>query len=381
MNERIIKKQKLLIFHPVLASYRIDQFNLLSEEYDLEVVFLFDQMWNFNMDQKKIEEQCHFKISYLLQGPRYKGRLFRFGMYKKIRQFNPDIIVGYEYSFTIQYLLLLKSIGLIKQKIGSLIDDSLDICIKVQSKLRRVIRDASVKKLDFIVVMSDEVSNFHRQKFNITENRIVISPILQLPERLRRNSEIIDKIARSYIKEYDLQGKKVLLFVGRFIPEKALTLFIETISQHLYSSDEYLLVLVGDGEELSILKDIVRDNNLEEKVLFPGKFQAENLYAWYTAASGFVLPSLSETFGAVVNEALIFGLSVMCSKYAGASTLINHDNGLVFDPLNKDETVETLTYFLESVKPVENVSVAEKKPLLDDHRNVFFKEWRKLAYV
>ena len=60
------KKQKMLIFHPVLATYRIDQFNFLNEMYDLEVVFLFDQMWNFNIDQNKITDQCKFKTSYLL---------------------------------------------------------------------------------------------------------------------------------------------------------------------------------------------------------------------------------------------------------------------------------------------------------------------------
>ena len=90
-NINEIGKKKLLIFHPVLATYRIDQFNILNEIFDLEVVLLFDQMWNFNIDQNKYLNSCHFKYSYLLSGPRYKGRLFRFGMYKKIRQVDPDI--------------------------------------------------------------------------------------------------------------------------------------------------------------------------------------------------------------------------------------------------------------------------------------------------
>jgi len=52
--------------------------------------------------------------------------------------------------------------------------------------------------------------------------------------------------------------------------------------------------------------------------------EAQQLHAWYLCSSGFVLPSIYEPFGAVVDEALIFGLKVLCSKYAGSSYLINN---------------------------------------------------------
>lgn len=380
MGERIIKKQKMLIFHPVLATYRIDQFNLLDELFDLEVVFFFDQMTNFKMNQNFINKQCRFKFSYLLRGPKFKGRIFRFGIYRKINQFKPDIIIGYEYSLTMQYLILLKSLGLINQKLGSMIDDSLDICYSVQNKIRKVARDNTIKYFDFVVVLSNEVSEFHCKKFGLTNEKIIISPILQLPERLRRNTFEIENTAKTYIQNYDLAGKKILLFVGRFVPEKALTRFIQTISNHLYSSDDYKLVLVGDGEELDNLKRTVDQERLKDKILFPGKFESDELYAWYAAASGFVLPSISEAFGAVVNEALIFGLTVMCSQFAGASTLINNNNGIIFNPLNENETLERLKCFVSNIKPRDKISIADHPPLLNDHRIGFLEEWGKLAH-
>lgn len=382
MNEIInTKKMKMLIFHPVLATYRIDQFNFLNEIYDLEVVFLFDQMWNFRMDQNKISEQCKFKCSYLLSGPQYKNRLFRFGMYKKIKQIKPDIILGYEYSFTTQYLLLLKKLGIIKQRVGSFIDDSLDICLNVQSKARKYARNNSVNRLDFLVVMSGEVADFYCVNFNLEQENVIISPILQFPERLRRNPEVIENIAKDYIIEYNLKGKKVLLFVGRFIPEKALDLFIKTASHFFREKDDCLFIIVGEGSESENLKSIVTDEKLIDKVIFPGKFQFEKLYAWYLTSSGFVLPSLSETFGAVVNEALIFGLTVLCSKYAGASSLINTYNGHIFNPLDKSETLYKLELFYNQINPVDEVSLANKRSLIDDHRNNLIKEWGKLKCV
>ena len=380
MSVKNIKRQKMLIIHPVLATYRIDQFNLLNKMFDLEIVFLFDQMWNFKMNQNKIIEQCNFKSSYLLTGPRIKGRVFRFGILSKIRKHKPDIIIGYEYSFTTQYLILLKSLGLISQKIGSFIDDSLEICHKVQSKTRRVARNNSIHNLDFLIVMSKEVASFYKTKFKLDDNNIIVSPILQLSQRLRKESNEIEQIANKYLIKYNLNGKKVLLFIGRFISEKGLDLFINNISSMFTENEEFVFILIGDGPEINSLKAIVKHFNLEDKIFFPGKYQFEELYAWYACASGFVLPSKYEPFGAVVNEALIFGLPVMCSQFAGSASLVNKNNGVVFNPHDREETLVILDEFIQSINPVWKISLSKTPPLINDHKVEFKKEWRKIAY-
>ena len=369
---------KLLIFHPALAPYRVDQFNMLSQLYDLDVVFIFENLWNHKFDQTILLSQLQFKFSFLLKGPHIKGRVFRFGILKTIKKINPDIILGYEYSFTTQYLILLKRFGLIHQKIGSTIDDSLDICNHVQSKIRYFARQNSVKYLDYLIVMSRDVSQYYQNVFNINENRVIISPILQKPERLRNNDKELEIIANKYLQEYHLKGKKVMLFVGRFIPEKALLRFISNIQFTLQEQENLVLVLVGDGKERKKIELLVKKEKLEEKVILPGRYEGPELSAWYLCASGFVLPSLSETFGAVVNEALIFGLTVLCSKYAGASCLIESGNGLIFDPLDEKKMIEDLNCFLRSIYVLEKIDVKSRPSLMSDFKNDFNKEWRKL---
>lgn len=372
-------KQKMLIFHPVLAPYRIDQFNSLNELYDLEVVFLREQVSNFSYDQQNLKKECQFKISYLLNGPKYKERFFRFGIYRKIKQVKPDIILGYEYSFTTQYLILLKSAGLIQQKLGTFIDDSHDICLNIQSKTRRIARDFSVRHFNFLVVLSEEVASFYRNTFMLEENRVIVSPILQLAERLRKNRDKIESLAHANIQTYHFKGKRAVLFVGRFIPEKGLALFIETIAPVLTNRDDVILILVGEGIEREKLSTLVNENNLGEKVLFPGKFESDALYAWYASSSGFVLPSLFEPFGAVVNEALIFGLKVLCSQYAGASSLIHPGNGMIVDPSNSIDTLEKFQQFIDGLEPINDAFLDNKCPLIEDFRPKFIKEWGKLS--
>ena len=81
-----MRKKKILMFHQVLGTYRIDQFNLLNELFDLEVVYFYDSMQGLKINQKILEEQCNYRFSYFLRGIKYGDRVFRFGMYKKIRQ-------------------------------------------------------------------------------------------------------------------------------------------------------------------------------------------------------------------------------------------------------------------------------------------------------
>ncbi len=73
-------------------------------------------------------------------------------------------------------------------------------------------------------------------------------------------------------------------------------------------------------------------------VLTPGYKQYDELPAYYGLASAFVMPSLSETWGLVVNEAMAAGLPVIVSDRCGcAPDLVREGrNGLLFDPRDAD---------------------------------------------
>lgn len=368
----------MLVFHSALASYRVDQFNLLNELFELEVVFLLDNLLYFKFDQDSLKNQCNFKISYLLKGPKIGVRYFRFGVLRKIREMKPDIVLSFEFSPTTQYLIALKKLGIIKQSLGSMVDDSLDICHTGRSKLRKITRDASARSLDFIVVFSEPVARFYQDKFGYSKQQTIVSPLLQIPDRLRAINENIENEANSYIDKYKLRNKKVLLYVGRFSPEKALPRFLESISPLLMEHDDFRFVLVGEGAEIDELMSIINKNELREKVILPGRFDGKRLLPWYLSASGLALPSRFETFGAVVDEALIFGLRVLCSEYAGATDIVNGENGIVFNPLDTSDTLNACRKFYSQMQVVGDTKLNNKPSLIADHRQNFQEEWSKL---
>lgn len=76
---------------------------------------------------------------------------------------------------------------------------------------------------------------------------------------------------------------------------------------------------------------------------FPGWLEGVRLAAWYNLADIFVLPSLVEPFGAVVNDALAAGCFCLVSGRCGSSCLIRQGwNGELFDPEDEERLASLL---------------------------------------
>ena len=147
----------------------------------------------------------------------------------------------------------------------------------------------------------------------------------------------------------------------------------------LLYTDDKILDRENPKHSTQKLQELITEKRLSQKVLLPGRFESDELYAWYLCASGFVLPSTYEPFGAVVNEALIFGLPVFCSKYAGASFLVNSGKGLLFDPLDKQNTMNGLSDFLSMIHPLKDIDLKSKPALMTNNQDAFVDEWNKIA--
>ncbi|WP_163577663.1 glycosyltransferase family 4 protein [Halomonas faecis] len=123
----------------------------------------------------------------------------------------------------------------------------------------------------------------------------------------------------------------VALYVGRLAWEKNLTLLEETFRALLEARPDMALVIVGDGPARARLETALPDAH------FTGFVSREALPRYYASADLFVFPSLSETWGNVVLEAMASGLAVIAYRHAAAAELIGHDHhGLAIIP--GDET-------------------------------------------
>ena len=116
--------------------------------------------------------------------------------------------------------------------------------------------------------------------------------------------------------------QRVLICVGRLAAEKNLDLLLDAYEAMRRIDPGLRLVLVGDGPARARLQQRC------PQALFAGLRRGEDLAAHYASADLFVFPSLTETFGNVVPEAMASGLPVLAYDCAAASQLIRSgDNG------------------------------------------------------
>lgn len=120
--------------------------------------------------------------------------------------------------------------------------------------------------------------------------------------------------------------ERSFLVVARFVPKKAL---LSTLAAYLEycelekkrGSNPRQLILCGDGEERTQLEEYVETHGLDT-VVFAGFVQAEEVAKWMSESLALILMSKEEQWGLVINEALAWGLPVLCSTNCGAADLL-----------------------------------------------------------
>jgi glycosyltransferase involved in cell wall biosynthesis len=142
--------------------------------------------------------------------------------------------------------------------------------------------------------------------------------------------------------------RPVFLFVGQLIERKGPRYLLEAARLLVRRGlSHFSLVLVGDGVQAKELRSLASDLGLNGIVNFVGPMCYQKLGAYFSACDVFVFPTLEDTWGVVVLEAMAFAKPIICSKYAGASELVKPDeNGFLVDPHNPDELARSMERFL-----------------------------------
>lgn len=103
-----------------------------------------------------------------------------------------------------------------------------------------------------------------------------------------------------------------LLVVCRHTREKSVARLLEIFAREIAAEcPDATLTLVGDGPDHDEFKALAKRLGVEDKTYFPGEFPVTQVANWYRHADLFVYPSLSETYGQVVSEAMWCGLPVV----------------------------------------------------------------------
>jgi len=132
---------------------------------------------------------------------------------------------------------------------------------------------------------------------------------------------------------------KRIVFVGTCYGRKGVEYLLKAAAK--LKKHKFHIDIVGNLEDdkkyVEYLFEIVKTENISDRVTFYGRTSNDKLWEIYKNASMFVLPSLWEGFGIVLLEAMSFGLPIIATNVGSIPELItNNVNGILIPP--KDET-------------------------------------------
>jgi glycosyltransferase involved in cell wall biosynthesis len=128
--------------------------------------------------------------------------------------------------------------------------------------------------------------------------------------------------------------------------QKNQTTLIRAFAQLIKKHPNLQLTILGDGEDRSILEQLIQTLGVSQNVFLSGA--VKNVAQELLKADVFVFPSLYEGFPNALCEAMSVGLPVIASNVTGNRDLVvHHENGLLFEAQNVDDLFNQMTQIMD----------------------------------
>ena len=168
--------------------------------------------------------------------------------------------------------------------------------------------------------------------YGATKDKLVKYPFTSIYEKdiLKKVPSVEEKMVLRH--ELKMQEEKIIISVGRFIPLKGFDVLLRAFA----GLDNYAgLYIVGGDNPTDEYVQIINELKIKNVHFIPFKL-TEELNKYYEASDIFVLPTRSDVWGLVINEAMAKGLPIITTDHCIAGTEMIDGNGYVI-PVDDDK--------------------------------------------
>jgi glycosyltransferase involved in cell wall biosynthesis len=161
-------------------------------------------------------------------------------------------------------------------------------------------------------------------------------------DRILQSQNAIDdeRFKSSVEPAWVIEPRPVVLHVGQFIERKGIGALLDAAARLQENGFEFSMLLVGSGRDKQALERRAELLGLKNVHFLPPQ-PPDRMPAVYRSADLVVFPTLEDVWGLVANEAILSGIPVLCSKYAGcAPELFTPEN--IFSPEDLNEFSQKL---------------------------------------
>jgi glycosyltransferase involved in cell wall biosynthesis len=324
----------VLLLHNFITPTRFHLFAALAERLDLEVWFLGDikkiREWPDDVPEGSFRYRVlpHLGIPV---GSRYNVILWNYRLRRDLNAFAPDLIIGCGWDtpaiFQASAWARHRSIPFILWS-GSTPAETTALRTLTAPLVR-----ALVSRCDgWLAYGSRAKSYLESLGADPARTRCAYNTIETT--QFAAASTLSDAQRQALRTRLGIRTAHMLLYCGNLLDLKGVGDLLEAFRQFRQTRQDVTLLLVGAGKHEPNYRAYCAAHDLNDRVIFTGFMLRDDLPGLYGAADLLVLPSRSEVWGLVINEALACGLPVLASAAAGATPdLIEHGvNGYAVPP-------------------------------------------------
>lgn len=148
---------------------------------------------------------------------------------------------------------------------------------------------------------------------------------------------------------FEVRPRPILLHVGQMIARKGVAEFLRAAARLQQEGISFSIVLVGGGCDTVKQQQLAAELGLKNIHFFPAQ-HPNAMPAFYRSADVLIFPTLSDVWGLVANEAVLSGLPVLCSRYAGCAPEL-FDPVSIFDPADEEQFLSGLRWAVTGQLP------------------------------
>ncbi|NPD44339.1 MULTISPECIES: glycosyltransferase [unclassified Lentimicrobium] len=205
----------------------------------------------------------------------------------------------------------------------------------------------------------------------VVKNASAVLPVTQnlqealLSHGLNNNHyRIIPNVVDDIFFQYDfiLQKEKTksVIHVSTFENKsKNITGIIKMVKALAQKRDDFKMILIGDGIDYFMLKELSKEYKLESFIEFRGLLEKQELVDEYMKASFMLVNSNYENMPVVINEAMACGLPVLSTNVGGISEHLDSTKGILIEPKQPEQLLEQFQWMLDHLDSFEPSSIRQ----------------------
>ncbi len=243
-----------------------------------------------------------------------------------------------------------------------IIKTSLPIITTIHTPMLTDFRQVEVKSIfSLFSKISAKVISYPLEKKLIQSSNVITTVTKSVAQELRefysssKSFNIVENgVDEKFFypkKEKSEKRLKYAIFVGHISREKGLFDLVECGKYILKEKPEFYFIIAGKGRDLKNLINKIKKAQLQDKFIFLGQVEKNNLVKLYQNATLFVFPSYHEGLPSVVLEAMSCGLPIIATDVRGNRDLIsNGENGILVPPKEPEKLAIAISMLLRDEK-------------------------------